>query len=122
MLASRSEPPPLVDLPHPLRGIDTWACGEDYRLVADQEREMRDMSMDSAREDLRLDIAPQADIVCGAFRMCDQDRVLLYDLLLIEVRRHVLSGGPDQFNSSGKGLVVGVRALEARQVCVVHVD
>src|SRR3546814_4568190 len=52
MLASRSEPPPLVDLPHPLRGIATWACGEDYRLVAAQERAMMDMSMDSAREDL----------------------------------------------------------------------
>src|SRR3546814_20249337 len=52
MLASRSEPPPLVDLPHPLRGIATWACGEDYRLVAAQERAMMDMSMDSAREEI----------------------------------------------------------------------
>src|SRR3546814_19155142 len=55
LLASRSEPPPLVDLPHPLRGIATWACGEDYRLVAAQERAMLAMSMDSAREDLRLE-------------------------------------------------------------------
>src|SRR3546814_13680548 len=83
---------------------------------------MMDMSMDSAREDLRLDIAPQADIVCGALRMCDPDRVLLYDRPLIEVRRHVMSGGTDQFNASGNGLFVGVRALEARQECVVNVD
>src|SRR3546814_19859808 len=68
--------------------------------------------MDSAREDLRLDIAPQADIVCGALRMCDPDRVLLYDRPLIEVRRHVMSGGTDQFHASGQGLLVGVRALE----------
>src|SRR3546814_18201460 len=79
MLASRSEPPPLVDLPHPLRGIATWACGEDYRLVAAQERAMMDMSMDSAREDLRLDIAPQDDIVCGALRMFATDRVLIFE-------------------------------------------
>src|SRR3546814_6117857 len=78
----------------------SWACGEDYRLVAAQERAMMDMSMDSTREDLRLDIAPQADIVCGALRMCDPDRVLLYDRPLIEVRRHVMSGGTDQDRKS----------------------
>src|SRR3546814_19012798 len=115
MLASRSEPPPLVDLPHPLRGIATWACGEDYRLVAAQERAMMDMSMDRAREDLRLDIAPHAHIVCGALRMCAPDRVMLSDRPLSRVRRHVLLGGPEQFHAWGKGLFVGVRALTPRE-------
>src|SRR3546814_16373883 len=76
MLASRSEPPPLVDLPHPLRGLATWACGEDYRLVAAQERAMLDMSMDSAREDLRLDIAHQDALRCGPLPILDPDTFL----------------------------------------------
>ena len=52
----------------------------------------------------------------------DAHHVLLDDRALVEVRGHVVGGGADQLDAAVEGLVVGPRALEARQERVVDVD
>ena len=65
---------------------------------------------------------PLRDEIFGRIAMADALDVLVDDRALVEVARDIMRGGADQLDAALVRLVVGPRALEARQERVVDVD
>jgi hypothetical protein len=57
--------------------------------------------LNSAGEDLSLDVTAHLREVFGAERVADPGNVLLDDRPLVKVGRHVVRGGADQLDSAG---------------------
>ena len=75
-----------------------------------------------ARQHPAFDIAALADQIFGRIAMADALDVLVDDRALIERAGDVMRGGADQFDAALMRLVIGPRALEARQERVMDVD
>ncbi len=69
-----------------------------------------------------LDLAADGDHLPRAGGVAYAAHVLLDDRAVVEVGGDVMGGGADQLDAAGVRLVVGPRALEARQEGVVDVD
>ncbi|MPL84484.1 hypothetical protein SDC9_30449 [bioreactor metagenome] len=108
--------------PHPFRGIGAGARGEHHRLAAVDEGAVVDMGVDRAGEHLRLDVTAKAHVILGRLRMGDAHRVLLDDRALVEIGGDVMRRRANELHAALIGLLVGVRALEARQERVMDVD
>src|SRR6266571_3226020 len=70
----------------------------------------------------RLDVSPDGGELFRRVRVVDASDLLLDDRALVQVRRYVVRGRPDQLDATRVGLVVRLRAAEARQEGVVDVD
>ena len=65
---------------------------------------------------------PLRDEIFRRVAVADALDVLVDDRALVEVARDVMRGGADQLDAALMRLVIGPRALEARQERVVNVD
>ena len=74
------------------------------------------------RQHAAFDIAALADQVVGRVAVADALDVLLDDRPFVEVGGDIMRGGADQLDAALMGLVVRLRALEARQKRVMDVD
>jgi hypothetical protein len=75
-----------------------------------------------ARQHAALDVAALAREIFRRVAMADALDVLVDDRAFVEVARNIMRGGADQLDAALMGLVIGPRALEARQERVVDVD
>ena len=80
------------------------------------------MMAHGAGQHAALDIAALAREVFRRIAVADALDVLVDDRAFVEVARDVMRGGADQFDAALMRLVVGPRALEARQERVMDVD
>ena len=88
---------------------------ENYRLISIHEHSILDMRPHSAREDNFFEVSPLADEVLDSVAVGDADYVLLNDRAVVEDFGHVVAGGPDQFDTTLEGLMVGASPDEGRQ-------
>ena len=77
---------------------------------------------DGAGQHLRLDIPAEGHQVLRRHGVVDPRHVLLDDRAVVELGRHVMGRRADDLHPALEGLVVGARALEARQEGMVDVD
>jgi len=75
-----------------------------------------------ARQHAALDVAALANQIVGRIAMADALDVLVDDRPLIKRAGDVMGGGADQFDAALMRLVIGPRALEARQERVMDID
>lgn len=68
-----------------------------------------------ARQHAALDVAALAREIFRRVAVADALDVLVDDRAFVEVARDVMRGGADQLDAAVVRLVVGARALEARQ-------
>ncbi len=71
---------------------------------------------------LALDVAPLADEILHFVPVRDPRDVLRDDRPLIQIRRHIVRGRPDDFDPARLRLVVRLRPYERGQEGVVDVD
>ena len=77
---------------------------------------------DCLGEGLRLRVLSNLDQLLLGVPVINSSDVLLDDRTLVEVGRHEVSCGADEFDSPGMGLGIRVSTLEAWQERVVDVD
>ena len=75
-----------------------------------------------ARQHAAFDIASLADEIVGRIAMADALDVLVDDRAFVERAGDVMRGGADQFDAAFMRLVIGPRALEARQERMMDID
>ena len=80
------------------------------------------MIADRARQHAPFDVAPLAHKILRRIAVADALDVLVDDRPLIEVARDLRGGGADQFDATLMRLMIGPRALEARQEGMMDVD
>src|SRR5664279_6511318 len=69
-----------------------------------------------------FDVPTLANQIFRTVLVADAFDVLLDDGAFVEIRRHVMRGGADQFYAACVSLMVGLRTLEAGQKTVMDVD
>lgn len=74
-----------------------------------------DVGMNRARQHLTFNITSDGYVVGRVLRMGDAGKVLFNDRAFVEVGRHVMGGGSDQFHTTLIGLTIWVRTLKAWQ-------
>src|ERR1700759_5032889 len=93
----------------------TASIHEHHGLAAVEDDAILQMMAHRARQHAALDIAALADEVFGRIAVTDALDVLIDDRAFIEGTGDVMRGGADQFDAALMRLMVGPRALEARQ-------
>ncbi len=81
-----------------------------------------DVRVNSARQNLRLDIAPDGHIIGRVLRMGDARHVLFDDRAFIEIGGDIMGRRANKFHAALIGLLVRVRAFEGRQEGMVDID
>src|SRR5437899_1939576 len=95
---------------------------EHHGLAAVEDDAILEMMAHGAREHAALDIAALAREIFRRVAMADALDVLVDDRAFVEIAGNVMRGRADQLDAAFMGLMVGTRALEARQERVVDVD
>src|SRR6476661_10368506 len=95
---------------------------EHHGLAAIEDHAVLQMIAYRACEHAALDVATLASEIVWRIAVADALDVLIDDRALIEIAGDVMRGGADQLDAALMRLVVGARALEARQERVVDVD
>src|ERR1700749_77644 len=75
-----------------------------------------------ASQHAAFDVAALAHQILRTVLVAAALDVLFDDGALVEIGGDVMRGGPDQLDAARVGLMVGPRALEARQETVMNVD
>ena len=75
-----------------------------------------------ARQHAAFDVAALANQIFGRVAVADALDILVDDRALIEGAGDVMRSGADQLDAALMRLVIGTRALEARQERMVDVD
>ena len=73
------------------------------------------MPQDRTGQHAAFDVAALADQIFGRIAVADALDILLDNRAFIEIGRHIMGRGPDQFHPAPVCLVIGPRALEAGQ-------
>src|SRR5438445_12069417 len=92
-----------------------WSIHEHHGLAAVEDHAVLEMMTHGARQHAALDITALADEIFGRITVAETLDVLVDDRALIERAGDVMRGGADQFNAALMRLMIGSRALEARQ-------
>jgi len=95
---------------------------EDYGAVLVQHHAAFEVIFDTARQNAGFDIAPGGDEIIGRHCVADAFGFLFDDRALVEVRRDIVRGRPDQFHPAFISLMIGFGPLEGRQERVVNID
>jgi hypothetical protein len=69
-----------------------------------------------------FDVPTLANQIIRTVLVADTLNVLLDNGAFVEIRRHIMRGGADQFYAARVSLMVGLGALEAGQETVMDVD
>src|SRR3569832_163715 len=93
-----------------------------HGLAAVWDHAVLQMMPHGARQHAALDVAALAHEVVWRVAMADALDVLIDDRPLVEVACDVMRGGADQFDTAFMRLMIGTRALEARQEGMMDVD
>src|ERR1700730_8159025 len=93
-----------------------------HGLAAVEDHAVLEVMAHRARQHAAFDVAPLARKIFRRIAMADALDVLVDDRALVEVSGDVMRGGADQLDAALMRLMVGTRALEARQERVVDVD
>src|SRR5689334_8476068 len=88
---------------------------EHHGFPAVQDDAILEVVAQRARQHAPLDVAALADQIGRRIAMADPLNVLLDDRPLVEVTGHIMRGGADHLDTALVRLVIGPRALEARQ-------
>ena len=103
-------------------GMSAVNLPEHDRLAAVQQHPIFEMPAQAPGQHGTFDVPPDSAQLLGAVPVVDPAGVLLDDRALIEVGRDVVTGGADQLDAPGKGLVVRAGAGEGGEEAVVDVD
>ena len=95
---------------------------EHNSLAAVEDDAIFEVMAHGARQHAAFDVAALARQIFRRVTVADALDVLVDDRALVEIARHIMRGGADQLDAALMRLVVGSRALEARQERVVNVD
>ena len=95
---------------------------ENHGAMPVEQDPVFDVPGNRARQDQGLDVAPGSGAGLDAHRVIRTCHVLFDDRTLVQVLGHVVSGGADQLDAAIVRLLVGPRALKARQERMVNVD
>ena len=95
---------------------------EDDGLAAVQQHPVLEVPAQAPGQHGAFDVPAHPAQLLGAVPVVDPAGVLLDDRTLVEVGRDVVTGGADQLDAPGEGLVVGAGAGEGGQEAVVDVD
>src|SRR3954471_14360559 len=116
-------------MPRPPNGISAGSQGpsipystsavrsvrEHHGLAAVEDHTVLQMIAYRPRQHAAFDVAALAHEIFRRIAMADALDVLIDDRTLIECAGDVMGGSADQLDAALMGLVVGTRALEARQ-------
>src|SRR5215213_10084796 len=107
---------------HANRYPHTGSVHKHDGLAAVEDDAILEMMAHGARQHAAFDVAALAREIFRRVAVADALDVLVDDRALVEVTRDIMGGGADQLDAALMGLVVGPRALEARQERVVDID
>ncbi len=95
---------------------------EHHGLAAVEDHPVLEMMPHGARQHAAFDVAALANQIAGRIAVADAFDILVDDRAFIERAGDIMRGGADQLDAALMGLMVGPRALEARQELVMDVD
>ena len=95
---------------------------EHHRAAAIEEDAIVEVMAHSLGQHAPLNVAAPADQILRRVPVGNRLHVLGDDRPLVEVRCHVMRRGANHLHAARMGLVIGPRALEARQEAVMNVD
>src|SRR4051794_26956445 len=88
---------------------------EHHGLAAIEDHAILKMMAHSPRQHAAFDVAALANQILGRVAMADALDILIDDRALVERARDIMRRGADQLDTALMCLVIGPRALEARQ-------